>query len=245
MKILLSGNDEKSAWIEVDTLAELEESYSLLDIIGIDLSEHREEVTDKVSEVLNKMINLTQLIISETKITNIDFVENMPNLQHLEISGLNIANINILRTLTNLEIFIANDVPIKDLSPFTGTKKLKTFACERGKFSDLTPLAESHNLEYIDLNGCKGVKDISMLAQLFSLRGLNIQNTSIHFYEQIAGLEQLKKLETLVVNSDLEYVIDSFTAKRKTPPPFSSELFPKQCTNGVPSSSAHTKGNKK
>ncbi|MDQ8209593.1 hypothetical protein QEH52_18865 [Coraliomargarita sp. SDUM461003] len=116
------------------------------------------------------------------------------NLTDLDASGRGIQSLRGLELCTNLESLSLDDNLIADLSPLSELTKLTHLDLgvdvdaypEGNPFKDLSPLANLWSLESLNLQGC-GATDFSLLGSLPSLASVNVEDTLLQSGDSIVA----------------------------------------------------------
>jgi len=172
------------------------------------------DLSNRVIDDIDKIISLydldfiEDLDISDTNITDLDFLEQMINLKTLDISGTMIKDISVLENLSKLEVLIAHDAPIKYLWPLKNLINLKELRMERCSIISIHCLAKLKNLEYLNLYDNENIDTIDALSDLQKLKELCIKGTGIIYPEQLNVLCKLNNLKILSVHYELEFMVD-------------------------------------
>ena len=119
---------------------------------------------------LRYMINLQELSLVETSVSDLSPLVGLPNLTRLDLHSFNLYDITPIACMTNL-----------------------THLSLWGNFSDITPIAGLTNLESLYLNWSQ-ISDISALAGLTNLSILYLNENSISDLTPLAGLTNLTEL---------------------------------------------------
>ena len=96
---------------------------------------------------------ITKLNLSESKISDFSFLENLSNLTQLDLSGTSISDLSPLANLSNLTQLDLSETNISDLSPLASLLNLtQVNLVWSEKVSDLSPLANLPNLTHLSLD---------------------------------------------------------------------------------------------
>lgn len=132
-----------------------------------------EDVDAKTLNVITSEIpNVTDLDLSDSKITDLTGIENFVNLSKLDLSKNSIVNIEKLASLNEL----------RDLNLSTN------------KINNITPLSDLPTLYDLNLSSNK-ISDVQPLGSLINLDTLNVSNNSISSASTIGTLENLTSLD--------------------------------------------------
>ena len=164
-------------------------------------------------------LNLKELDLSSSMITDIKLLKKFPNLQKLNLSktpseittippaweivlrrwGLKKKtarkqlDLKPLEKLHNLETLILREAAFKSLEPIANLKSMKELDLQFTKISNFGPLQGLTNLERLNLN-FTGFLDTGLLVNLINLQELEIRNTLVTKIEPLTGLTNLKTL---------------------------------------------------
>lgn len=142
------------------------------------------------SEVLSK---LRSVHISQSKLTEIDFLQGATQLISLSLSINDITDLSPLKDLSELMYVSASGNKVADLSPLSNLKKLKRISFYENQISDLSPLKSLENLEALELYNNQ-VKDLSPLTNLKSLKVLELINNKVEDVSPLKGFESFESL---------------------------------------------------
>ena len=157
--------------------------YKPYSILRLDLSGCRDITAHTLSHLLNGLVNLTYLDLTQTQITN-QVLKNLGDFQkltHLNLSGTKITDLNILAGLSQLTYLNLSDCKITD--------------------DDLAHLEGLVELTYLNLSDCKITDDdLAHLEGLVKLTYLNLSWCNINDN----ALVHIGKIVSLT-SLDLEY----------------------------------------
>ena len=132
------------------------------------------EVTDQLSinklEPLTVFLQLKELIIRNTTVTDIAPITQLPNLTSLEVSSS----------------------PIASVERITGLKLLKHLSIENTPIEDIEPVYQLGSLSSLNISGTQ-VKKLKGLESLQNLEVLSINNTNIKNLKPVEALRNLKE----------------------------------------------------
>lgn len=98
-------------------------------------------------------------------------------------------------------VHLASYVPQKLFDAVCCQKNLIELRCKWGKYTDLLALTNLHDLQYLYLGSCPGVKDITPITRLEQLVVLYVEN--FKQIEDYSPLTALTHLEQLVISGSL------------------------------------------
>ena len=188
---------------KVESFSEWLSQFDLRSIEELDVS--KSSISDEdLATICDEMEGLRSLHLDRTSISDLSCLVYMPNLKEIDISETKVTNLWFLEDLNQLDSLHAYDTEINDLSPLSELP-LKEIMIGRSKISDLAPISGMTTLVKIDLDGNVGVNDLSPLSTLVNLEYLSIQGLSTLDIDQLNYLEALSKLKVLSVNPDLTF----------------------------------------
>ncbi len=115
------------------------------------------------------------------------------NFASASLHGHKIDDLSLLTTLKNLENLTLTETAVRDLAPLTKLKHLRTLRLWRTPVTDLGPLAEVKSLSSLELGG--PIRDITPLAGLTGLVGLDLGHTQVRDLTPLAKLDNLAFLD--------------------------------------------------
>jgi len=119
------------------------------------------------------------------------------NLTNLSISGSGVSNLKGLEKATNLERFNAQGCgSLSDISAFAGMEKLVFLNLRETAVSDISPLEGMTQLQYLNLNRAgsgNGITNPEILAPLVNLYYISLRNTKLtnEQFEMFENFDQL------------------------------------------------------
>lgn len=162
-----------------------------LKLYGIDLT--NEDIKD-----LDKMINLTCLVLAHNKISDISSLKNLNNLDILFLGGNQISDISPLKDLNNLTTLLLEENQISNLSPLNNLTNLTDLCLSRNQISNISKLNKLTNLDNLLLS----YNEISDLSPLKNLTNLNILYLYDNQISDISSLENLTSLNELYLGQN-------------------------------------------
>ncbi|OGP57561.1 MAG: hypothetical protein A2V67_17515 [Deltaproteobacteria bacterium RBG_13_61_14] len=150
---------------------------------------------EKPSEelTLEEYMNLKNLDLSGTDISDLPHLKVLSSLQILDLSDTNITDLSPLQELTRLEYLSLYDTKVSDLSPLKSLSSLKYLALWNTNVSDISPLKELTSLKILSLWNTK-VADLSPLQGLNNLQELSVNITTVFDISPLQGLTSLQHL---------------------------------------------------
>ena len=185
--------------------------------------DYNTDLEDVSFTLLAKLANLTSLVLPETQVGDISFLNSLTNLVNLDLSDNIIADyspISSLIALKKLDLsstFLGDNLPkisdlsflrgatsltslnlgrnaVSNLTPLRGLTSLESLQLGDNAVSDLTPLRGLTNLDYLGLSG-NNLSDLTPLSGLTNLVDLGLSDNSITDFSPVAGLTNLESLE--------------------------------------------------
>ena len=156
----------------------------------------RQKIGDSITT--HTLLNLTQLSVPNSGITDLTGLEHAHSLTYLGLGGQGAANNNRvsdfspLARLTNLTLDLSQS-SLSDVSPLAGLTNLTGLTLTRNHISDVSPLAGLTNLTGLTLTR-NHISDVSPLAGLTNLTGLTLTRNHISDVSPLAGLTNLTQL---------------------------------------------------
>lgn len=152
---------------------------------------------------LSDLKNLNSLTIAESSLTSLSSLELPKSLQHLYLPACDeLRYIQALLEITKLKsLSLTQCMQITDFQFLNEIEGLHHLSLPPGitqqEFQQL--MERQPQLEVLELIDCEGIQDISPLQTVPELRILLLQLE----HEQLAGLDLLKQLELIVLESDV------------------------------------------
>ena len=165
----------------------------------------RQEIGDSITT--HTLLNLTQLSVPNSRITDLTGLEHAHSLTYLNLGGEfiqgqgnfvnnnTVSNFSPLAELTNLMLHLPNS-SLSDVAPLADLKNLTELHLTGNNISDVAPLANLKNLHWLDLT----FNNISDVAPLASLKNLTLLTLTGNNISDVAPLVNLKKLHVLKLN---------------------------------------------
>ena len=127
-------------------------------------------------EDLRLMPYLRTLTVENQKLPTLDVLANLSRLETLKMTGCRIENTDDLATiaaLPNLTSLTLSDCGLSTIADLAGAKKL----------------------EYVDLSSNGGLRDLSALSEMTTLKEVYVQHNAVTTVEQLSSLTNLEKLD--------------------------------------------------
>jgi Leucine-rich repeat (LRR) protein len=145
---------------------------------------------------LSGLVNLEELDISDNYVTDISPLANLTKLKRLDISRRRkafVENISVLANLINLEDLYLSGNRISNINSLSNLTKLRSLELDENLVSDISPLSNLINLEDLYLN-VNQISNISSLSNLAKLRFLDLDENLISNINSLSNLINLESL---------------------------------------------------
>ena len=169
----------------------------------------RQKIGDSITT--HTLLDLTQLSVPNSGITDLTGLEHAHSLTYLNLGGQGTANNNRvsnfspLAGLTNLTLDLSQS-SLSDVSPLAGLTNLTQLWLGGNNISDMSPLAGLTNLTGLRLTS-DNISDVSPLAGLTNLTQLWLGGNNISDMSPLTNLKSLTKLSLTVNNtSDVSFL---------------------------------------
>jgi Leucine-rich repeat (LRR) protein len=163
------------------------------------------------------LIELQNLRIAHTRVTNFAPLASLKNLRTLELIVTPVSDLGFLSDLPELERLNLYGTRVSSLTPFSQSKALRELTlsgdliCEleplsslqlleklfiysfRWSLTDLTPVAQNQALRYLFLDNAQ-VSDLSPLSSLLDLQHVSLNHTRVSDLKPLSGLKHLRSL---------------------------------------------------
>ena len=172
-------------------------SNSNIELVSLNAISNYKNIRELYLEFNPGLLNITDSegIIIDLNYENIDIITSLKTLTVLDISNTGITNIDWISELNNLKsLFLDNNSSIKDFSileNLTNIEKLKLGGLE---INNLEILENFKNLKELELIG-NNIEDISSLENLKELTKLELGSNNIENINVIRHLNKLKYLD--------------------------------------------------
>lgn len=147
----------------------------------------------------DELWEITEFTIPEG-VTSFEDLRLMPYLRSLTIADYTIHTLSDIASLTHLETLTITGCRFADtdeLSIVSSLPNLVSLTVSDCGLSTIADLAGAQKLEYLDLSSNGGLRDLSALSNMTTLKELHLQHNAIVSVEQLI---QLTNLETLDVS---------------------------------------------
>jgi hypothetical protein len=156
---------------------------------------HLEAWNSKISN-LNGMENATNLMALElcgNQISDLSPLSDLVQIEHLSLCGNQISDISSLSKLTNLKLLDLGLNQISDIAPLANLTQLVILNIGSNLVEDITPLVNLKQLSHLKADSNQ-INDISSLAGLSNLKELILENNKITDVNPLVNLSQLDVL---------------------------------------------------
>ena len=183
---------------EMETLGRLNAAAGISDLTGLEFATNLTNLrlsNNRITNLspLSGLTKLTNLDLWNNQITDLSPLADLTNLTRLVLDNNRITDLSTLADLTNLNSLELNNNQIADLSPLSGLTKLTRLVLDNNQITDLSTLADLTNLNSLELNNNQ-IADLSPLSGLTKLRILSIVNNQITDLSPLTGLTNLNSL---------------------------------------------------
>ena len=169
----------------------------------------RQKIGDSITT--HTLLDLTQLSVPNSGITDLTGLEHAHSLTYLGLGGQGnannnrVSNFSPLAGLTNLTLDLSQSF-LSDVAPLAGLKNLTKLILRSNNISDISPLANLKNLTQLDLSS-NNISDVVPLADLTNLTLLWLEGNNISDMSPLANLKSLIHLGLTVNNtSDVSFL---------------------------------------
>ena len=131
--------------------------------------------------------------VNSNTISDFSPVAGLIQLTQLNLSSSSISDVSFLSGWTHLKGLILYDNPISDISSLVGLTQLTSLELSSTVVSDISPLVGLTQLSRLYLYNTS-ISDISALSNLTELTGLGIGSASVSDVSPLVGLTQLSRL---------------------------------------------------
>ncbi|MDP1621514.1 MAG: hypothetical protein Q8M08_04155 [Bacteroidales bacterium] len=148
-------------------------------------------------EPLNKLSDLKEVNISETRINDLMPLRNLNKLEILDISNTNVTSLEPLHYCVHINQLRMKGAPVSDLSVVPAFKSLIILDISATKVQSLDAISEMTTIKDLRINHTS-IKDITSVADLVNLEMLNISSTPV---DNLDALKNLMHLRILLADS--------------------------------------------
>ena len=160
--------------------------YGCLNLSGMNL-------TDKDIKVLSEFTNITDLILSNNKITDLSCLSGLTELKTLTYHNNSVRSLEFAKNLTNLTVIGAENNGITDLSPLSKHTKLEEIWLSWNSFTTIEPLSKCKNLRALSVSGSP-IGNINALEGKKKLTTLHVDSCQLSSIEPLRGCTTLKQV---------------------------------------------------
>lgn len=158
---------------------------------------------DSLSFITNA-VNLIDLDLSSTRLSNLDNIVALTKLSSLNIAGTNVTDLTPLSDSMALVELYAHDggvVDLPDFSKLTNLEKISFQGNDIANLDNLRGLTVASELTVLNLSDNK-ISDISALSGFSALLHLNLSKNELSHIDELATLPLLERLELNQNNLD-------------------------------------------
>jgi len=134
---------------------------------------------------------ITNLVLNDKNITNLQGLQYFKNLTELELSGNNISDITVLSALKNLTYLGLGFNNISDIAALSELTNLTILVLQQNNITNISALSTLKNLTDLNLSNNQ-IPNIDSLADLLKLNNIYLSNNNIDY------------ITALVINCDKE-----------------------------------------
>ena len=142
---------------------------------------------------IRNLVDLQDLNISNSQVTNLDALIYSMSLQSLNISNTGIYDLRPIENLSNLKYLNFAKTHVDDISPLAHLSALFDLNMQHTMVSDLQPLEPLKKLSYLYLDNCP-VSNINSLSSNQELKIISCNNTMINSLKAFSTLDNLNIL---------------------------------------------------
>lgn len=161
-------------------------------ITKLQLSNYPEPISS--ASILSRFINVQELRISDTKLSDISFVSHMPGLEVLHLDHSDVYDLSPLSSASVLKELWLDYTKVANLSPLSELDHIGVLTLRESKILDITPLKNMRKLEVLDLSNTS-IFDISPIQKGENLKALSIRNTQVDNITALANHTRLRLLD--------------------------------------------------
>ena len=152
------------------------------------------DLSDLDTSPLGKLVNLIELDLFNTEISNIQFLENMPALKKLDLCLNNIIDISFLNKGFAINELDLSYNSIFDISALNSLKTITKLDLSNNAIFDISALNSLTTITELDLSN-NAIVDISALNGLTTITDLNLSNNAIVDISVLNSLTTITKLD--------------------------------------------------
>lgn len=142
---------------------------------------------------LKDLSSLTNLTLSRTDISSINFLKNCLSLKSLDLSGCqNLTDISAIKSLPHLRSLNLSGSNIRDFDTLQNLQSLIHLNLSQCKINNISFLKGFDSITHLNLKDCEDIKDFNVLKDLKTLTDLNLSECSA--FSDISLLEGLSEL---------------------------------------------------
>lgn len=148
-------------------------------------------------EPLSPLLNLRNLDLSGTNISDLTPIRNLTELVELNLSATRVKDLTPLKYSNKLERLVINNTEVNSISVLEKMPELQSLEMRETSVIDFAPLAALNHLQITDLSTTQ-ISNLSSIEHLPELTELNISSTPVR---DLSPLKALKKLQILDIDS--------------------------------------------
>ena len=162
------------------------------EITKLQLSNYPEPISS--ASILSRFINVQELRMSDTNLSDISFVLHMPRLEILHLDHSDVRDISPLSSASMLEELWLDYTKVSDISALSNLEHIRVLTLRESKILDISPLSNLHKLEVLDVSNTS-VFDISPIRKGGNLKALSIRNTQVDSIKALSNHTRLRLLD--------------------------------------------------
>ncbi|MBX7044493.1 MAG: leucine-rich repeat domain-containing protein [Ignavibacteria bacterium] len=167
-------------------------------VIALSLSDCEKIDLKKIQNPLEKLINISELDLSNNQISDIKPLEKLINISELYLSSNQISDIKPLENLINISSLDLSSNQISDIKPLENLINISSLDLYNNQISDIKPLEKLINISELYLSSNQ-ISDIKPLEKLINISELYLSSNQI---SDIKPLENLINISELYLSSN-------------------------------------------
>ncbi|WP_438425678.1 leucine-rich repeat domain-containing protein [Aquimarina macrocephali] len=157
------------------------------------LSDNQEWWKTVPDEIKNLLLMMNGIFNSDLNNTSNTVIEKIISIETLSISNKGLTDISFISKMTGLEYLNLDYNEITDLSPLENITGLKQLSISNNPIASLTPISKLIQLVKLDVNECE-IQSLAGIEQLKKLTDLEVKENDLKDILPIANLSSLGKL---------------------------------------------------
>lgn len=145
-------------------------------------------------EPVAALLQLEELILQDTVISDLTPLSQLRNLKRLEIRGSQISDLTPLAALTKLETLVVANSQVVDIAPLKNLTVLKRLFLYQNKIENIQPLAGLQSLVILNLSDNQ-IADVMPLANKQELMNLYLARNQVADLRPLVTLPKLMGLD--------------------------------------------------